>query len=559
MISALGQGLGAMSAQLAARERDRHHMRTRGPDAVHAAGIATKIGLSSGLPTNGSAAGLAHEDWAARRPRRKSKPKPTAQGRLGGLSDTGAPPLPPLAQDVDSGTAGLWQPSPSQLRGEQGREAKERRKVGRFHASSDLGGMCSPQGEGIAPKPLFGPLNPAHVRGASRHEFDRIVRVHENRHSLPRLAIAVPQDRSGARCTGGAGRGPPPSREPIDGDAIQPRASAAPSSSPYDIPLHHSRKHWPYDSRGASHERQQRHCSHSDELASADASAGVGTFRRPLPRPKTRDRLPNSISLPMLLAPPALTQSPSGRTGGRTEDVKRGVKGKHAAHATLYDDEQQAEEEQSGPLDEIADSLHSPRLGAAASSPLAQSKSVPSLSHQSGGHTRSPSSGLQQMARSPPQPAHTSASTSHAAPTPSWMRTIGFTSPRDAERLEESDKIDRFERLSREISYIFPSEPITPQESGMNAVMRAVATGHLHGVMWMSRDEDGEAPTQDWETNDPRLAQQRRPAFGNGRGRASGMPGLAGIDFPDLEKAAAAPMDGHTGAASAAHSRDAST
>ena len=52
MISALGQGLGAMSAQLAARERDRHHMRTRGPDAVHAAGIATKIGLSSGLPRN---------------------------------------------------------------------------------------------------------------------------------------------------------------------------------------------------------------------------------------------------------------------------------------------------------------------------------------------------------------------------------------------------------------------------------------------------------------------------------------------------------------------------
>ena len=73
MISALGQrrppeGIVAMSAQAAqSAERDAKptaHMRTRGlltPTLAHAAGIATKIGLSSGLPRNVDPSASGHE------------------------------------------------------------------------------------------------------------------------------------------------------------------------------------------------------------------------------------------------------------------------------------------------------------------------------------------------------------------------------------------------------------------------------------------------------------------------------------------------------------------
>ena len=79
------------------------------------------------------------------------------------------------------------------------------------------------------------------------------------------------------------------------------------------------------------------------------------------------------------------------------------------------------------------------------------------------------------------------------------MERMSFDSPRDIERREQMEaaldanagRSRRFDRISRELSAIFPSKPLTPKESGMSAVMRAVATGHLHGIVWMTRDEDG--------------------------------------------------------------------
>ena len=190
-------------ADLASRAKHRRALRTRGPEAVHAASISTEIGL---------AGGIAHEDWA-KPAKRKRKPKPAPQGRLGGLYDTGGPPLPPLEEEVPSEL--LWQPSPNQLK--RDKEAKERRDASAGGSQSPMG---SPRGSS---KGL--PLNLAHMRGITRHQFARIAREHEARHPSDAGASGSyhAHGRSGARYA-------QPSAQP--GSPVRPMVAAHASHLP---------------------------------------------------------------------------------------------------------------------------------------------------------------------------------------------------------------------------------------------------------------------------------------------------------------------------------------
>ena len=85
----------------------------------------------------------------------------------------------------------------------------------------------------------------------------------------------------------------------------------------------------------------------------------------------------------------------------------------------------------------------------------------------------------------------------------------------------------------------FSSEPLTRDEAGIGAVMRAVSSGHIQGLLFLEREERSGAPAADaveaakWDSADPRLALVR-----SRRSLAAG--GIAGVDFPKLSAAAAA-------------------